>query len=161
MWYNFLRYLFIYRDTAGWCLRFIDFAGSTHLATQIYGGSIAKYVLGPIPLLNYWTHVVQTWSSAYGLGLYIDGVLSVQDSTVTSCGASSVAKYLKLASTLQALLYLANGWSTTGVLEGLGYFNGLVDEMRVCSRESNALEVCALAKYWVFKQRIDLNQINN
>jgi hypothetical protein len=33
----------------------------------------------------------------------------------------------------------------------LGYYNGVLDELRVYSRELSALEVCALAKYWFSK----------
>ena len=111
------------------------------------GGSTANYVLGLSPPLNSWTHVVQTWSSASGLSLYINGALYAQDSTVTAYAASGVPNYLTLASTLQAIPYPANGCSTTGVLGGLGYYNGSIDELRVYNRELSALEVCALAKY--------------
>ncbi|CAF1493322.1 unnamed protein product [Adineta steineri] len=133
--------------TAGWCLPFIGFASTTHLAIQIWGGTIAKYVLGPILPINSWTHIVQTWSSTSGLSLYINGELYAHDSTSTSYGASGVANYLTLASTLQAIPYPAGGCSTTGVLGGLGYYNGLVDELRVYSRELSGLEACALTKY--------------
>ncbi|CAF3632919.1 unnamed protein product [Rotaria sordida] len=102
--------------TADWCLPFIGFASTTNLAIQIWGGSTANYVLGPIPSVNSWTHVVQTWSSTSGLSLYIDGLLYGQDSTVTTYAASGVADYLTLASTLQAIPYPLNGCSTTGVL---------------------------------------------
>jgi hypothetical protein len=117
------------------------------VAIQVWGGSTARYVLGPILPLNAWTHVVQTWSSSNGLSLYINGALYAQDSTVTAYAASGVADYLTLASTLQAIPYPVNGCSTTGVLGGLGYYNGLLDELRVYSRELSALEVCALAQY--------------
>jgi hypothetical protein len=81
------------------------------------------------------------------LSLYIDGVFYAQDSTVTAYSASGVANYLTLASTLEAIPYPYNGCTATGVLAGMGYYNGLIDELRVYSRELNALEVCALAKY--------------
>jgi hypothetical protein len=113
----------------------------------VWGGSTANYVLGPIPPINSWTHVVQTWSSAGGLTLYINGELYAQDSTVTAYFASGLPDYLTLASTLQAPPYSTNTCSLTGVLEGMGYYNGSVDELRVYSRELSALEVCALAKY--------------
>jgi hypothetical protein len=106
---------------------------------------MANYVLGPIPPLSSWTHVVQTWSSVSGLSLYINDVLYVQDSTITRYLVSSAANYLTLASTLRAILN--STCSPTGVLKGLGYYNGLIDELRVYSRELSALEVCALANY--------------
>jgi hypothetical protein len=81
------------------------------------------------------------------MSLYIDGVLYAQNSTITTYAASGVADYLTLASTLQSIPYPAYGCSTSGVLGGLGYYNGLIDELRVYSRELSALEVCALAKY--------------
>lgn len=81
--------------------------------------------------------------------LYINGVFYAQNSAVTAYAASGVPNYLTLASTLDAIPYPANGCSTTGVLGGLGYYNGSIDELRVYSRELSALEVCALAKYWI------------
>ncbi|CAF3019122.1 unnamed protein product [Rotaria sp. Silwood2] len=90
-------------------------------AIQIWGGSTAKYVLGPIPPLNSWTHVVQTWSPTNGLTLYINGALYAQGSTFLTYGASGVSNYLTLASTLQAIPYPANGCSTTGVLGGAAF----------------------------------------
>ena len=133
--------------TSGWCVPFIGFANTNNLAIQIWNGSTANYVLGPIPPLNSWTHVVQTWSSASGLSLYINGALYAQDSTVKAYAASGMSDYLTVASTLQAIPYPTNGCTTSGVLGGLGYYNGSVDELRVYSRELSALEVCALAKY--------------
>jgi hypothetical protein len=81
------------------------------------------------------------------LSLYINGELYAQDPTITTYAASNVPNYLTLASTLEAIPYPLNGCSTTGVLGGLGYYNGVLDELRVYSRELSALEVCALAKY--------------
>jgi len=147
IWYNVVHYLFLSLGTSGWCLPFIGFANTTHLAIQIWGGSTANYVLGPIPPLNSWTHIVQTWSSTSGLTLYINGALYAQDSTLTTYDASGVANSLTLASTLKAIPDPLNGCSTTGVLGGLGYYNGSIDELRVYSRVLSALEVCALANY--------------
>ncbi len=70
-----------------------------------------------------------------------------QNSTLTTYDASGVANSLTLASTLKAIPDPLNGCSTTGVLGGLGYYNGSIDELRVYSRVLSALEVCALAKY--------------
>ncbi|CAF0971525.1 unnamed protein product [Didymodactylos carnosus] len=133
--------------TGAWCLPFIGFASTQQLAVQIWGGSTADYALGPIPPVNSWTHVVQTWSTSSGLNIYINGSLYGTNSGATAYGASGVDDFLTLASTLQAIPYPANGCSTTGVLGGLGYYNGYVDELRIYSRELTALEVCALAKY--------------
>jgi hypothetical protein len=142
-----LQYLFRSLGTSGWCLPFIGFASTTHLAVQVWGGSTSNYVLGSIPPLSSWTHVVQTWSSANGLTLYIDGALYAQDVSVTTYSASGTTNYLTLASTLLAIPYPVNGCSTAGVLGAMGYYNGTLDELRVYSRELTALEVCALAKY--------------
>jgi hypothetical protein len=73
--------------------------------------------------------------------------LYAQDSTVTKYAASGVANSLTLASTLKAIPHPQNGCSTTGVLGGMGYYNGSIDELRVYSRVLSALEVCALANY--------------
>jgi hypothetical protein len=81
------------------------------------------------------------------MSLYIDGALYATDSTILNYAASGAPDYLTLASTLEAIPYPTSGCSTTGVLGGLGYYNGSLDELRVYSRELSALEVCALAKY--------------
>ncbi|CAF1013056.1 unnamed protein product, partial [Didymodactylos carnosus] len=127
--------------TGAWCLPFIGFASTQQLAVQIWGGSTADYALGPIPPVNSWTHVVQTWSTSSGLNIYINGSLYGTNSGATAYGASGVDDFLTLASTLQAIPYPANGCSTTGVLGGLGYYNGYVDELRIYSRELTALEI--------------------
>ena len=147
MYKRLCKIYFFRLGTSNWCLPFIGFAGNGNLALQIWGGSTANYVLGPIPPLNSWTHVVQTWSSANGLSLYINGALYGQNPLATTYAASGTANYLTVASTLQAIPYPASGCSSTGVLGGLGYYNGSVDELRVYSRELSAVEVCALAKY--------------
>ncbi len=81
------------------------------------------------------------------MSLYIDGALYAQDTSITTYGASGVAMYLTLGSTLQAIPYPVNGCSTTGVLGALGYYQGSIDELRLYSRVLTGLEVCALARY--------------
>jgi len=133
--------------TSDWCLPFIDFSNTNQIAIQMWGGSSASYVLGPMIPINSWTHIVQTYSSTNGLCLYINGTLYAVNSSMITYSASGVPNYLTLASTLQAIPFPLNGCSTTGVLGGLEYYHGAIDELRVYDRELTFLEVCALAKY--------------
>jgi hypothetical protein len=81
------------------------------------------------------------------LSLYINGALYARDATFTTYAASGVPDYLTLASTIEAIPFPIGGCSTTGVLTGLGYYNGSIDELRLYSRELSASEVCALAQF--------------
>ena len=120
-----------------WCLPMIGFSSNGSLVAQSWNGMGANFVLGPIPPVNAWTHIVQTWSSTNGLRLYINGGLY---------GSTSISVFSASGSPMCILL----GNSGLGIncqtgQISMGSYSGTIDEFYVYSREISALEVCPLA----------------
>ncbi|CAF0922594.1 unnamed protein product [Didymodactylos carnosus] len=129
----------------GWCLPFLGFTSSQQLAAQIWDGLLVQSALGPILTLNAWTHVVETFSIANGLKLYINGTLYSTTSPITQYLASGYQNYMTIASTLTASVS-SSLCTTSAGLVGFGYYNGSVDELKIYSRELTAEDVCTLSR---------------
>jgi hypothetical protein len=133
----------IFTGLGGYCFPFLGFVTSTQLlAAQVWDGGTAYYAIGPILPLNSWTHVVETWSSANGLNLYINGTLYAT-TAVNNYGASGTPSYMTIASTMSA--YFTSGWCTSQGVLVWNYYNGAVDELRIFNRQLNATEVYSLS----------------
>ncbi|CAF1298686.1 unnamed protein product, partial [Didymodactylos carnosus] len=128
----------------GWCLPFIGFTISGHIAVQMWQGSYAPSVIGPILLLNTWTHVVETFSVANGLKLYINGYLYSATYSISQFFASGSPMFLTVGSAIYASFPAC---SNLGVLPFTSFAGG-VDELRVYSRELIAEDVCTLYYFY-------------
>jgi hypothetical protein len=123
--------------SGSWCLPMIGFSSNGSLVVQNWNSSTAIAVFGPIPPINTWTHIVQTWSSTNGLRLYINGGLyDSAPNSVFSAGDLSMC-----------ILLGSSGLGIncqTGQIS-MGSYSGGIDEFYVYSRELSSSEVCPLA----------------
>ena len=131
-----------YACSPNWCLAFVGLTSTGQIAIQswntvVTSGSYLASLTGPVLSTNVWTHVVQTYSQANGMRLYVNGVLSNQ-TTAFTYSASNTPVYLYLGS------YPIPACVGFNVIS-MGQYYGLADELRVFSREITAAEVYALA----------------
>jgi hypothetical protein len=97
-------------------------------------------VIGPIiPIASSWIPVVQTWSSANGLKLYVNSTL-VNSLVASSFYASGITpNYLTFGHCLNGCQTCSNG-----LVDTAGPFTGVIDEWRIFSRELSWNDVCTL-----------------
>ncbi|CAF3048230.1 unnamed protein product [Rotaria sp. Silwood2] len=102
---------------------------------------------GPIMNISIWTHIVLTYSSSNGMALYTNGTLSVVNDAFTSFPYSP--------STFISRPYMTVGSPSNtaslpaGCLVGSpalspGHYQGIIDDLRVYSRELTLSEICSL-----------------
>ncbi|CAF3673511.1 unnamed protein product [Rotaria socialis] len=126
----------------GSCASFLGFYTNGRLAAQILNGGPPKFVLAPslIDLSPNWTHVVQTWSSANGLRLYVNNVLVASNSSLSSYRTPFTSPvYVTLANSLTALGYCYNA-----AIDMANAFNGDIDDFRVYCRELSVSDICTI-----------------
>ena len=86
--------------------------------------------------MNTWTHITQTFSSANGNRLYINGALVA---TVSSPNGTAVGPYIFIGAS-------PTGTSLCNIgMIAAGQFYGSVDELRVFGRELTTVDICRLA----------------
>lgn len=122
--------------SGGWCLPMIGFNSNGSIVGQTWNRT-AISVIGPIPPINTWTHIVQTWSSTNGLRLYINGGLY----------GSAITTFFSAGNTPMCILLSSSGLGNncqTGQIS-MGSYSGAIDEFYVYNRELSAFEVCPLA----------------
>lgn len=115
----------------------IGLSSSKQIVGQSYHGAAISAV-GPILPVDVWTHVVSSYSATNGVRLWVNGSL-VNASGVFNYISSNVPNFITLASSLSGA-----GWCRSGPVQA-GQFYGLIDELRIYSRELNASDVYALA----------------
>lgn len=124
----------------GWYFPFIGFAANGSIVAQMY--SLAAHsVTGPsILLYPFWTHIVQTWSTANGLRLYVNSALVASTNSMGgSYVASSQPNYVTLGNSL-----MSAALGVKGALGSMDPFDGDIDEFRIYSRELYAFDICSL-----------------
>ena len=95
-------------------------------------------VTGPVVPLTVWTHVVSSYSAPNGVRLWINGTL-IGSTGSFAYAPSAAPNTIILGNSLAGTSVCANG----NIVKG--QFYGMMDELRVYSRELNAAEVAALA----------------
>lgn len=123
---------------SGSCLTYLGFASNHSFIAQVLTNSgYVSIAYNNLSLTTY-SHVVQTWSTANGLKLYIDNIL-IETKTASNTQASgSWVNYLTLGSCLNGC-----GTCDSGLIAP-GQFIGIIDDFRIYSRELTATDVCAL-----------------
>ena len=125
----------------GWCIPMLTLTSSGQLRAMSWSGGNPRAISGPIVSVNQWSHAVVTYSLSNGLLLYVNGSL-YNSSTSFSYSASDSVNYLFLGSSLA-------GSPTCGLAPIFnGQYTGLVDELRLYSREITSSEVFDLANPW-------------
>ncbi|CAF1365960.1 unnamed protein product [Rotaria sp. Silwood1] len=122
--------------SGSWCLPMIGFSSNGSIVSQTWNNN-AFAVIGPIPPINAWTHIVQTWSGVNGLRLYINGGLY---------GSKTVSMFA--AGGTSMCVFLGNSGLGTNCQTGqivMGAYSGAIDEFYVYNRELSESEVCPLA----------------
>ncbi|CAF1433147.1 unnamed protein product [Didymodactylos carnosus] len=119
-----------------WCVPFMGFKSTGEIIGQVWP---VVYALGPILTLGVWTHIAETFSTANGVRLYINGTLYSTSGGGTSYAASGQPNYITVAS------YSSNGLGCAQGQVSPGPFHGYIDELKIYSRELNSTDVYALA----------------
>ena len=123
----------------GWCLPIIGLSSLSQIIGQSWNttGSPAA-IIGPVVPLAIWTHIVTSYSATNGVRLWFDGTL-----------IGSTGPFAYAPSTVPNTITLGNSVSGPGPCASgsiaKGQFYGMMDELRVYSRELNASEVSTLA----------------
>ncbi|CAF4007294.1 unnamed protein product [Rotaria sp. Silwood1] len=125
--------------TGAGCMPLMGLATNELLVIQIPISKSVSLLAAPITL-NVWSHIVQTWSSATGLRLYVNNVMVSSLPT-----ANSFLPYR------QSPLYvtLGNGLPASascrqGMLNSTIPYTGAIDDFRVYSRELTASDICTM-----------------
>lgn len=125
----------ISNGSLGWCLSVLGLNTSGYLLPQFWPGSVNNDV-GPLITAGIWTHVALTYSAANGLRLYVNG--SFYDSINATYSASRSPNYVLVGS-----LNVGNGCHGSSIIGG--QYHGLIDDLRIYSRELTASEIMSLA----------------
>ena len=123
-------------DGTGWCLPILSLTIAGQLITTSWDGIVHR-VLGPAVPANTWTHAAATYSRTNGLRLYVNGTLASTSSPFSFVG-STTPDYLFVGSPLAAINF--PWWSDIN-----GQYSGVVDELRVYSRELSIDDIVSLA----------------
>lgn len=132
--------LFSCRRTSGlgWCIPIIGLSSSYQIIGQSWNQTGSVPVIGPVVPLTTWTHVVHSYSATNGVRLWINGTL-IGSTGPFMYAPSGARNTITLGSSLNGTANCAFG----NIVKG--QFYGMMDELRVYSRELNASEVAVLA----------------
>lgn len=122
----------------GWCLPIIGLSSTFQIIGQNWNSTGAVPITGPVVPLTVWTHVVSSYSPTNGMRMWINGTL-IGSTGSFAYAPSTAPNTITLGSSLSGITGCAN----TNIVKG--QFYGMMDELRVYSRELNASEVAALA----------------
>ena len=124
-------------SAVGWCISVLGLSVSNQIIGQNWNG-VEVSVTGPVLPLNTWTHLVTSYSPSTGLSLWVNGT-RVASPVPLRIAAPDAPLFLTLGTRVPSSWRCANG-----SIQG-GQFYGMMDELRVYSRELNASEICSLA----------------
>lgn len=125
--------IYVYH-TSGWCVGFITLQSNRQVNANFWNG-VHIGAVGPVIPWNAWTHVGYTYSSTNGIRLYVNGTYFSTSGAFTSAAAGA-STYVALGSNY--------GSNTCSPGYG-GYFNGVLDEFYLYSRELTAAQIAVLA----------------
>ena len=95
-------------------------------------------IQGPALQLGVWTHIVTSYSITNGVRLWVNGAL-IGSSISFTYAASGVPNWITVGTTFSTAMACASGNVSTG------QFYGMIDELRIYSRELTSTDVYSLA----------------
>jgi len=126
----------------GWCVPMIGFSNTGLLTIQTLssnGTYAASLINGTLPL-NIWTHVSMTYSTTNGIQLFVNGSLVNINNTYIDYSASGEFCTIVVGTCLQPNTCAAYD---TQIVPS--QFQGMVDELKIFSRELSDSEIEELA----------------
>jgi hypothetical protein len=121
----------------GWCTPFIGFNSSGQVVAQVWSGSTDVAATSPSALTTgTWTHIAETYSTADGVRLYINGTEVA--STAATYSASGSADYIDWGANQ------TGNACALGTITNAAYSGGM-DLMYVYNAELTAAQVATLA----------------
>ncbi|CAF1223117.1 unnamed protein product [Rotaria sp. Silwood1] len=102
---------------------------------------------GPVMNTSIWTHIVLTYSSSNGMALYTNGTLRAVDDAFTSFASNTYTSASRPYMTVgnpSTTGSLPAGCLTASPTLSQGHYQGIIDELRVYSRELTISEICSL-----------------
>ncbi|UJR10924.1 hypothetical protein I4U23_015109 [Adineta vaga] len=120
-----------------WCIPFLGLSSSGQIVANGYhiGGIIE--IIGPILTIDYWVHIILTYSEANGMRLYINGILFGQ-SVPFVYAAAGVPMTVTLGQSLNGNECYHSSLQT-------GVYRGQMDEFYIYSRELSQADATRLA----------------
>lgn len=128
----------------GWCLPIIGLSSSSQIVGQNWHTSgVTVGIIGPVLPLASWTHIVTSYSSTNGVRLWVNGTL-IGSTGPFSYNPSNAANTISLGNSPSG-----PGPCAFGDVQK-GQFYGMMDEVRVYSRELTAAQIATLMTVWWF-----------
>ncbi|CAF1131051.1 unnamed protein product [Rotaria magnacalcarata] len=142
------------------CFDLLGFSSIGQLIANMYnsytpsGGMCPCYastsIGGANTTINVWTHIVVTYGSTNGMAIYTNGTLTVANgafnSFPTSASAFTTPPYMTVGNYKTTSSAPAGCLVATPALSPGSYY-GIIDELRVYSRELAPSEICSLFNY--------------
>lgn len=127
--------------TGSTCFPLLGFTANGSIVAQVMlnNGSVVT-ATGPVfSVSSSWIPIVQTWSTASGLKLYVNNTLVSSVAASSFLGSGTTPNYVTLGGCLSGC-----GTCSNGAVNPAGAFSGTVDEWRIYSRVLNSTDICTL-----------------
>ncbi|CAF1332948.1 unnamed protein product [Rotaria sp. Silwood1] len=102
---------------------------------------------GPFINTTIWTHIVLTYSSSNGMALYTNGTLNAVSDAFTSFSTNVYAftsrPYMTVGNPSNTA-FVPSGCLTASPALSPGHYQGVIDDLRIYSRELTTSEICSL-----------------
>ena len=122
----------------GWCLPIVGLTSSYHLISQNQNMTGLARIMGPHIPITSWTHILTSYTSASGISLWVNGSFIGSTGPFTYLSSETV-NTITLGNSLLGTTTCAHGNIA------IGQFYGMLDEVRIYSRQLNLSEILALA----------------
>ncbi|CAF1188463.1 unnamed protein product [Adineta ricciae] len=120
-----------------WCISMLGLTASDEIVGQSWNNSIVA-VQGSALVAGVWTHIVTSYSLTNGVRLWINGRL-IGSTPQFTYAASNLANWITIGTTFSNAVQCAHG------NVAIGQFYGMIDELKVYSRELTSSDVYQLA----------------
>ena len=130
--------------TGSTCFPLLGFASNGTIVAQVLiSNTTIASVVGPIlSVSSSWTAIVETWSSANGLKLYVNNTLVSSVTASTFLTSGTTPNYLTFGNCLSGC-----GGCLSGSIGTPGPFTGAIDDLRIYNRELTSNDICTLYSY--------------
>ena len=125
------------QNETGWCIPMLGLTASNAIVSGSWNNKLIS-VQGPVLVAGVWTHIVTSYSLTNGARLWVNGSL-IGSSSQFTYAASNLANWITVGTTFPGAMNCAHGSVV------LGQFYGMIDELKVYSRELTSSDIQQLA----------------